>query len=216
MSLIGDFQRLMQPTNDDQAEEATRTPLRPLRIAPEGAEAISHLMRSSHAALVSELIACIHVQPPDFFARLVLDVLLAMGYGSQCPDAVQRLGRCGDGGVDGLITLDELGLDLVYIQAKRLKPGVAVPVASVRDFAGSLEAKHAQKGVFVTTTHFSPAAMDFCSHLSRRVVLIDGQRLAELMVRYNIGVTVEQCFLLKGLDRDYFSPAAGQTPRSMA
>lgn len=204
--MIADFQQLMQPSNDDGAA-GTGGPdrLRHLPLAEEGGAAIASLLDAAHAALRAELIARIHMQPPEWFERLVIDVLLSMGYGTERAPTGQRLGRTGDGGVDGVICLDELGFDLIYIQAKRLKPGVAVPIGDVRDFAGSLEARHAAKGVFVTTTHFSPGATEFCSRLSRRVVLIDGKRLAELMLRFNIGVQVRHCFVLKGFDTDYFA-----------
>lgn len=209
--MIYDFQKLMQPSNDDApgAEvEPWRTEVLPpsTSILRDNADVLENLVQSTHEALLAELISRIHAQPPEFFERLVIDVLLSMGYGTERSATAQRLGRSGDGGIDGVITLDELGFDLIYIQAKRLKPGVAVPISDIRDFAGSLESRHASKGVFVTTTHFSPGAAEFCSRLSRRVILIDGGRLAEIMVRYNIGVEVRQCIVLKGLDSSYFAP----------
>ncbi len=209
--MICDFKKLMQPSNDDdlQGIESWRGDVLPPPSSPflrEGREALEGLVQASQAALISELISRIHAQPPEFFERLVIDVLLSMGYGTERSATAQRLGRSGDGGIDGVITLDELGFDLIYIQAKRLKPGVAVPISDIRDFAGSLESRQAAKGVFVTTTHFSPGAAEFCSRLSRRVVLIDGHRLADIMVRYNIGVEVQQCLVLKGLDSGYFAP----------
>jgi restriction system protein len=208
MSMIFDFQKLMQPSNDDDGAAAPMTLHHeaPPAVLRQGTETLASLVRAAHAALQSELIARIHAQPPAFFERLVIDVLLSMGYGTERSAAAQRLGRSGDGGVDGVITLDELGLDLIYIQAKRLKPGVAVPISDIRDFAGSLESRQASKGVFVTTTHFSAGAAEFCSRLTRRVVLIDGVRLTDIMMRYNIGIAVQECFVLKGLDTDYFSP----------
>lgn len=204
MSIIRDFQRLMQPSNDAETPDFEALLPPPARVTQESREALSNLLQAAHAALLHELLGRVHVQPPEFFERLVIDVLLTMGYGTERSDTAQRLGRSGDGGIDGVIALDELGFDLIYIQAKRLKPGVPVPISAIRDFAGSLESRQASKGVFVTTTHFSPGAEEFCSRLSRRVVLIDGQRLAELMVRHNIGVAVQQCYVLKGLDPAYF------------
>lgn len=205
--MILDFQKLMQPSNDDDVASPPTTLKQetPPALLRQGSETLTSLVRTAHAALQSELIARIHVQPPEFFERLVIDVLLSMGYGTERSPAAQRLGRSGDGGIDGVITLDELGFDLIYIQAKRLKPGVAVPISDIRDFAGSLESRQAAKGVFVTTTHFSPGAAEFCSRLTRRVVLIDGVKLTDIMLRYNIGVAVQECFILKGLDNEYFS-----------
>jgi restriction system protein len=215
--MISDFQKLMQPSNDDElaGADTCRPALSALAHAPlpaqqnrEGREALRVLVKAAHAALASELVARIHAQPPDFFERLVIDVLLSMGYGTSRSAAAQRLGRSGDGGIDGIITLDELGFDVIYIQAKRLKPGVPVPISDIRDFAGSLESRQASKGVFVSTTHFSPGAAEFCSRLSRRVVLIDGQRLADIMMRNNIGIAVQECLVLKGIDATYFAPRA--------
>lgn len=203
MSMIADFQRLMQVSED---APILPTPVRQPHadVLPFDEQRFIALARSAHLALLGELIARVHSQPPEFFEHLVLDVLRAMGYGKR-RDMAQRLGRTGDGGIDGIIALDELGLDQVYMQAKRLKPGNPVPIGEVRDFAGSLEAKHASKGVFVTTTHFSPGAVEFCAQLSRRVVLIDGNLLAELMMRNDIGVKVKEKFYLKRIDPDYFS-----------
>lgn len=208
MSLLGDYQRLMLSPEDESAPAAEPRPAQS-SAAPESHDLVTGFVEAAHAALTDELIARIHAQQPAFFERLVIDVLLAMGYGSNRAGMAQCLGRSGDGGIDGVITLDELGFDLIYIQAKRLKPGVPVPITDVRDFAGTLESRHASKGVFVTTTHFSAGAAEFCSRLTRRVVLIDGTRLAHLMVRYNIGVVVQHCYVLKGLDRAYFALPPG-------
>jgi restriction system protein len=202
----------MQPPEEEGVcEPSPGPPGMPGSAAPSEA-ALAGLMRSLHAKLADEIIARIHSQSPEFFEGLVIDVLLAMGYGRRRADMAQRLGRSGDGGIDGLVALDELGLDHIFIQAKRLKPGVPVPIGEIRDFAGSLEARHASKGVFVTTTHFSPGAAEFCARLTRRVVLLDGRRLAELMVKHNIGVTVRQAYFVKGIDSRYFQsmPALAQ------
>lgn len=208
MSLVAEYQRLMQPP--DEAGYTTVQESRAPGAVGSGIDhAVAVMLRAAHAVLVDDLIARIHSQKPEFFEHLVIDVLLAMGYGSRRHDMAQRLGRTGDGGVDGVIALDELGLDQVCIQAKRLRPGNPVPIGEVRDFAGSLEARHAAKGVFVTTTHFSPGAAEFCSRISRRVVLIDGSRLAELMIRHNIGVKIRESFQLKRIDSTYFSSTPG-------
>ena len=160
----------------------------PLSPPPMMGNSLAGMVRAHNTLLVSELIGRIHSQTPEFFERLVIDVLIAMGFGRNHAEMAQRLGRSGDGGIDGLIPLDALGLDLLFIQAKRLKPGTAVPISDVRDFAGSLEARQGAKGVFVTTTHFSAGAAEFCTRLSRRLVLVDGEQLARLMVQHNVGV----------------------------
>lgn len=168
--------------------------------------AIATLIEASQGRLAQDLLGCIYVQTPEFFERLIIDVLLAMGYGNNRESMARCVGRSGDGGIDGVIDLDELGLDSICIQAKRLKPGVALPISALRDFAGSLEAHHASKGVLVTTTHFPEGAQAFCSRISRRVVLIDGVQLTRLMIRHNIGVAMRECFALKEIDMDYFRP----------
>lgn len=156
--------------------------------------------------LRDQILRSIYNREPGFFEHLVIDVLLALGYGGRRRDLAQCLGRSHDGGIDGVIAKDELGLEQVYVQAKRIRPGNAVPVNEVRDFAGSLEAKRAAKGVFVTTAHFSAPATEFCKGLTRRLALIDGQTLADLMIRYNIGVIVEMSLQFKRLDANYFRP----------
>ena len=143
-----------------------------------------------------------------FFETLVIDVLLAMGYGGQRSALASHLGSSGDGGVDGFIAQDELGLDVIYFQAKRLRPGMAVPISEVRDFAGSLDAHQASKGIFVTTSHFSEGATQFVQRVSRRVVLVDGYRFSAIMIRHNIGVCLKEFYEIKRIDESYFSTAA--------
>jgi restriction system protein len=195
----------MKPPQDDPGASLEGCGIPVGGLSAEGITALAKLSLAAQAVLQRELIARIHAQPPAFFERLVVDLLLAMGYGADRAAMARCLGRSGDGGIDGVITLDELSFEQICIQAKRLKPGVAVPISDVRDFAGSLDARRATKGVFVATTHFSAGAEAFCAKLSRRVVLIDGERLAELMMRHNIGVRVQYSFELKSLDKAYFS-----------
>jgi len=215
MFVLSDFQRLMQPASDDTGlpygDDGVTSGFAG-GITDEGCAALTALVNASNAVLHRDLIARIHAQTPDFFERLVIDVLLAMGYGCDRAEMARCLGRSGDGGIDGIIALDELGFDSIFIQAKRLKPGTAVPIADVRDFAGSLEAQKANKGVFVTTSHFSAGAAEFCAQLVRKVVLIDGNRLADLMLRHGIGIRVQHRFEIRALDRAYFAPLAAKEP----
>ena len=200
MFRIPDFQRLMgSPTDNTSA-----APERAGSSSPADWNSVSALVDAAHARLTHDLIGHIHVQPPSFFERLVIDVLVAMGYGGGRPTMARCLGRSWDRGIDGIILLDELGFDAIFVQAKRLKPGVAVPVSDVRDFAGSLEACRARKGVLASTTHFSPSAQAFCSSISRHIVLMDGAQLTQLMIRHNIGVKLRGNFVLKELDSEYF------------
>jgi len=196
--MLSEYQRLMRQWHQEEPAVA-REP-----AAPQIGNELAAAFASYVAELAAELIATIHAHDPAFFEELVIDVLLAMGYGGRRRDLARRLGRSGDGGVDGLISMDELGLDQIYLQAKRMKPGTIVPVGEVRDFAGSLDAQHAVKGIFVTTGNFSPPAVAFSAQVSRRVALVDGVRFAELMIRYNVGVRVQESYQFKRLDADYF------------
>ena len=157
------------------------------------------------SALAADLIDKVHAAPPVFFERLIVDLLVKMGYGGGRAEAGKALGKSGDGGVDGLINEDALGLDVVYLQAKRYAPNQPVPVREIRDFVGSLEGFRATKGVFVTTSSFPSSAMDFAQKVSKRIVLIDGKELARLMIKHNIGVRTKDLYELKSIDEDYFS-----------
>ena len=139
---------------------------------------------------------------PKFFENLVIDLLLAMGYGGSREDAGQVVGKSGDGGIDGVIKEDKLGLDVVYIQAKKQEATVGRPI--VQGFYGALGGQNARKGVFITTSTFTSEARDYVRSLDRKIVLIDGERLAELMIDYGIGVTDIATYTLKRIDSDYF------------
>ena len=154
--------------------------------------------------LKEQLLQRIHGQSPAFFENLVIDLLLAMGYGGRRPDLARSLGRSGDGGVDGVVRRDSLGLDVVYVQAKRYRPGTAVAISAVRDFAGALDAHKADKGVMVTTSHFPASAVKFAQASRRRIAFIDGDRLTNLLIRHNIAVRPHMTFEMKHLDEDYF------------
>jgi restriction system protein len=158
--------------------------------------------------LRQQLLAYIHCQSHSFFESLIIDVILALGYAGRKRDLARKIGRSGDGGVDGIIDLDELGLDAIYLQAKRLRPNSSVAVSAVRDFVGSLEARHASKGVFVTTGVFTKSAYQVISAISKKVVLIDGQRLADLMIRHSIGTRVTETIQFKEIDQSYFQTRA--------
>ena len=145
-----------------------------------------------------------HSFSPGFFERLIIDLLVRMGYGGGRVEMGRALGRVGDGGVDGVIKEDELGLDVVYVQAKRLDPNKAVPLCEVRDFVGGLEGHRASKGVLVTTSYFPSTAYDFITRVSKRVVLIDGQGLANLMIRHRVGVRIKDVYEVRKIDDSYF------------
>jgi restriction system protein len=166
------------------------------------------IMRVAHrqidTTLAQELLERVRRAPPDFFERLLVKVLLSMGFGGSVSDAGRVLGRSGDDGVDGVIDQDALGLDRIYIQAKRYTSGNSIGSGAIRDFFGSLDRHKATKGLFVTTSSFSPSAIETAQYLSKRIVLIDGEQLAKLMIRYNVGCRVEDTFEIKKIDEDFF------------
>jgi restriction system protein len=152
--------------------------------------------------LASELLEKIKASPPDLFERLVVDLLLSMGYGGSRQDAGEVLGKSGDGGLDGVIKEDRLGLDAIYVQAKRWDSVVGRPV--VQAFAGSLEGVRARKGVLITTSTFSPEAYVYVRQIEKKIVLLDGNELADLMIEHNLAVSVDATYVVKRLDNDYF------------
>lgn len=165
------------------------------------------IIRSAHSeldkSLSAELLMKVLAAPPDFFERLVVQLLVAMGYGGSAADAGRALGKSGDGGVDGVIDQDALGLDRIYVQAKRYSDN-KVSAGDIRDFFGSLDRFKASKGLFVTTSSFSAAAKETAELLSKRIVLIDGHFLTRLMIRYDIGCRVEETIQIKKMDEEFF------------
>jgi restriction system protein len=153
--------------------------------------------------LSQELLKRIKSCSPLFFEQLVVDLLVKMGYGGSYKDAGQAVGKSGDGGIDGIIKEDKLGLDAIYIQAKRWDGTVGRPV--VQAFAGSLMGHGARKGVLITTSQFSQDAKDYVTRIEKKIVLIDGEELSQLMMDYGIGVTDEASYTIKRLDSDYFN-----------
>jgi restriction system protein len=166
--------------------------------------AIAANARIARERLRRDLLDRIHAEPPEFFERLIIALLLAMGYGCR-NDLARHLGRSGDGGVDGAVPQDVLGLDVVYIQAKRYRPGSTVPARAVREFAGSLGGRKARKGVFVTTATFPRSAVDFIRAAPSKIVLVDGEALADLLIRYDIGVKVHATYEIKQIDDSYMA-----------
>jgi restriction system protein len=157
------------------------------------------------SALRADILERIAQNTPSFFEQVIVDLLVAMGYGGSHKNAASQLGRSGDGGVDGVINEDRLGLDRVYVQAKRFGKGNTVGRPEVQAFVGSLVGLGATKGVFVTTSTFSPQAREFVQHLSQRIILLDGQSLAGLMVEHGVGVRTSRAIEFKRLDEDFFS-----------
>ena len=173
-------------------------------ITPE--EQIETAYQSVQSALRTDLLERIGQNSPSFFEQLIVDVLIAMDYGgSRKSAAAQLTGQTGDGGIDGIINEDRLGLDRIYVQAKRYAKDHAVGRPEVQAFVGSLVGRGATKGVFVTTSTFSQQARDYVIHLTQRVILVDGESLADLMIEHGVGVRKTRAIEFKRLDEDFFS-----------
>jgi len=153
--------------------------------------------------LASELLKTVRECSPYFFERLVIDVLVKMGYGGSRKEAGKAIGRSGDEGIDGIINEDRLGLDVIYIQAKRWQAPISRP--EVQKFAGALQGHRANKGIFITTSSFTRDAKDYVAKINSKIVLIDGEQLSQLMIDHNVGVTPVTSYETKKIDSDYFS-----------
>ena len=149
-----------------------------------------------------DLLEQVKSSPPAFFERLVIDLLVAMGYGGSRQDAGRAIGKSGDGGIDGIIKEDKLGLDVIYVQAKRWEGTVGRP--EIQKFAGALQGHRATKGVFITTSSYSRDATEYANLISTKIILIGGEELASLMVEHNVGVSTVGMYELKKIDADYF------------
>ena len=166
------------------------------------------MLRAAHKtineALAAELLDRVRSATPLFFEELIIGLLEAMGYGGTANDAGRALGGSGDDGVDGVIDQDPLGVDQVYVQAKRYAEGNNIGASAIRDFFGALNLKKAQKGIFFTTSAFSPSAIQTAKDLGMRIVLIDGLKFAKLMIQYNVGCRDEEVLHLKKIDEEFF------------
>jgi restriction system protein len=165
-------------------------------------EALEAAHDSITASLAVEVLDRVKAASPEFFERLVVELLLKMGYGGSRADAGQAVGKAGDEGIDGVISEDRLGLDIVYLQAKRWEGSVGRP--EIQKFVGALHGRRARKGVFITTGTFSSEAIAYVEHIDPRVVLIDGRRLSELMIDFEVGVATARTYHVKRVDSDYF------------
>jgi restriction system protein len=156
-------------------------------------------------ATIDELLRKAQQVDPVDFEILVLDLLKKMGFGGGNSEAIIHQGRSGDGGVDGEINQDPLGLDRIYVQAKRYQEGSNIGRPAIQQFVGSLNERKSKRGVFITTSRFTADAHDYVAKVDSRVVLVDGPKLAELMYQYGVGVTTSQVLELKNIDSDYFT-----------
>ncbi|MGH3584767.1 MAG: restriction endonuclease, partial [Pseudonocardia sp.] len=183
-----------EPVSNGEVPQDDGTPL----------EAIASAVRESNEALAAEVLQRVLDQPPAFLEQLVLTLLSAMGYGGRAGASTEHLGRSGDGGIDGVVRQDVLGLDRVYVQAKRYAAENTVGRPDIQAFVGALHGQQADRGVFITTSRFSADAGAYVEKIPNRIVLIDGRRLAELMILHNVGVQEETTVVLKRLDEDFF------------
>ena len=204
-----EFQDFKAKVNEaDGATTATPTQASTIDSAQGGTETPDEALRKAHAAitgaLAADLLDRVRQATPAFFEKLIVELLLAMGYGGTSEEAGRALGQSGDDGVDGVIDQDPLGVDQIFVQAKRYAEGNNIGAGAIRDFYGALSLKKAHKGIFVTTSAFSQPAVDTARGLGSRIVLIDGLQLSRLMIRYNVGCRDEDVLHLKKVDEDFF------------
>jgi restriction system protein len=192
-----EFQEFRRPQKAHVAE---------LAIEEETGQTPEEILEASYQSfrqrLAQDILARVKECSPAFFEKLVVDLLVAMGYGGSRKDAGQAIGRSGDGGIDGIIKEDKLGLDIVYIQAKRWENVVGRPL--VQAFAGSLDGYRARKGVMITTSYYSQDAIDYVNRIEKKIVLIDGEQLAQFMIDHDVSVTEVARYVVKRVDLDYF------------
>ena len=172
----------------------------PVKTTPEEAIELAH--QGLRDELAQELLSRILGCSPTFFEQLVVELLVKMGYGGSRRDAGERIGQTGDGGIDGIIKEDRLGLDTIFIQAKRWQGSVGRP--EIQKFVGALQGQRAKKGVFITTSFYTADAVDYASRIDTKVVLIDGKQLAGLMIDFDVGVSAAASYVVKRIDSDYF------------
>jgi restriction system protein len=167
------------------------------------AEIFENSYQALKETLANDLLSQIKSSPPSLFEKIVVELLVRMGYGGSRKDAGKAIGKSGDEGIDGIIKEDRLGLDIIYIQAKRWENTVSRP--EIQKFAGALQGQRAKKGIFITTSDFSREALEYASRIESKIVLIDGEQLTQLMIDYNIGVNTVSSYEIKRIDSDYFT-----------
>jgi restriction system protein len=191
------FRQLSRQPGGDDSKEGEESP----DATPE--ELLEQSYEKLREALAGEILSRVMSASPAFFERLVVDLLVRMGYGGSLQDAGRAIGKSGDDGIDGIIKEDRLGLDVIFVQAKRWQATVGRP--EIQKFVGALQGQRARKGVFITTSGFSADARDYASRIDSKVVLIDGPQLAQFMMDFDLGVTSVASYQVKRLDSDYFA-----------
>jgi len=202
VKLLERFPEFLEFRNRRRERESTSIPaLTESGATPEDSLAAAY--QTLRADLEAEVLQQVKESSPAFFERLVVDLLVKMGYGGSRQDAGRAIGRSGDGGIDGIINEDRLGLDVIYVQAKRWDTTVGRP--EIQRFAGALQGQRARKGVFITTSSFSQDAEEYASRIDSRIILIDGAPLTRLMVDHNVGVSTVGSYEVKKIDSDFFT-----------
>ncbi len=196
-----EFVEFQTTKREDESIEVDTTEDTSIETPEEALETAYQKIRKS---LAQDLINKVITLSPAFFERLVVELLVKMGYGGSIKDAGKAIGKSGDEGIDGTIKEDKLGLDIIYIQAKRWQPGNTIGRPELQKFVGALAGQGAKKGIFITTSSFTKDALDYTPRNETKIVLIDGQQLAQYMIDYNLGVTSLSSYDVKRMDSDYF------------
>ena len=197
-----EFKKLLREGKLKQPEGRGKPYVPSGKIPPSPSDGdIEDIYQQIRKKVAEDLLQEIKANSPAFFENLVINLLVEMGYGGSREDA-EAVGRSGDGGIDGIINEDRLGLDVIYVQAKRWTGNVGEP--PVRDFVGALDGAGVQKGIFITTSDFHPAAKRFAERSSKRIILINGHQLAQLMIEHDVGVSTVKTYEIKRVDSDYF------------
>lgn len=186
--------------NQDEENEIDYEPVDSLSPTERMDNAYSEINENLSSIILEEILN----NTPDFFEYLVVDLLVNMGYGGSKKEAGKRIGKVGDGGVDGVINEDMLGLGQIYIQAKRYSPGKNIGSNDINSFIGALERKNTNKGVFITTSDFTRSAKQAKKEANKNIALINGEKLTELLIKFNVGVSTKEVYEIKELDGDYF------------
>ena len=198
--ILKQFPEFAEFINGGKEEKLPSEKTSTTEMTPE--EELEAAYQSIRQRLAQELLEQIKNCSPYFFEKLVIELLVKMGYGGSIKDAGNVIGKSGDGGIDGIIKEDRLGLDIIYIQAKKWENTVGRP--EVQKFAGALQGQRANKGIFLTTAKFSSEAYDYVARVSSKIILIDGEQLADYMIDYDLGVSKSVNYEIKKIDSDYF------------
>ena len=203
MSKFSDYSKMIGGFRKDKKEEEPDSVIETdIQISKTPEELIESGYINIRNSLEQELLSKLKSVNPYFFEKIVVELLVKMGYGGSIQDAGRAIGKSGDEGIDGIIKEDKLGLDVIYIQAKRWEGIVGRP--EVQKFVGALAGQRAKKGVFITTSNFTKEAIQYALQMDTKIVLIDGEKLSQYMIDYNLGVSVQNIYEIKKIDSDYF------------